>query len=372
MKQRKKHTKLKIALVSILLAVVLGEGFNYFFGNRAILSYIENNIEAVEATTDGGVTVTRDPFDGHQVITPNTDREIRVLQLTDIHLTCGFPTYFLDCSAVDAVYALVKEAKPDLIVLTGDSVSPIVFTGATGNSALIAEAIGTLFERIGIPWTIVYGNHDSEGFMSKEEMSQYYASLPHCLFEIGPSDIDGYGNHLIKLQNYDGTLNNVLFFMDSQGGFPGNYDNVHENQVAWYGETVDALEALHGKFDSVLYIHIPVAEYKTLLTRLESGDPGVEKTHGDINESIGCGANYGLYDKVVEKGSTKYIFFGHDHTNSAGLRDKEDGVILSYSLSIDFSAYPLTRFTSYQRGGNIMHFGQSEMRLEQLYIDDIQ
>jgi hypothetical protein len=92
----------------------------------------------------------------------------------------------------------------------------------------------------------------------------------------------------------------------------------------------------------------------SLAERYEKGDASVEKLYGELgelNKRVAYGEDHGLYDALCEKQTTKYVFFGHDHTNLAAFRDKEDGIVLSYSPSIDFSTYPSTRFTSFQRGG---------------------
>lgn len=52
-----------------------------------------------------------------------TDRDYKILQLTDLHL--GFGSSFeKDRLALAAVTELIRRTEPDLIVLTGDSVFP--------------------------------------------------------------------------------------------------------------------------------------------------------------------------------------------------------------------------------------------------------
>lgn len=374
-KERMKKRRIVLPIVAAFVALLLGLlTFNYVSGTDAIIGYIEETVSPVES--EHSFTVNLDGGDGFysfQVTDMSgDDADLRVLQLTDIHLTCGYPTYFLDVAAVDAVYELVKATRPDLIVLTGDIVSPIIFTGATGNSALIARAVGALFTQMEIPWTVIYGNHDFEGFASKSELSEYYESLDYCLFQRGPSDIDGEGNTVIKVKNRDGSLRHALFFLDSHGGMPGGYDNPHENQIAWYKNTVDALRTRYGDFESILYQHIPLEEQKLFAERYENGDGGVECLYGELHKGVASGTNYGLYDALVEKGTTKYVFFGHDHTNLAAYRDTADGITLSYSPSIDFSTYVFTRFTSYQRGGTVVSIGMDgKARVSQIYSDTL-
>ncbi len=368
---KRKHRKLKI-VCSVLLILALLLGYNYIFGTSAICSYIEETVSPVTPLSGEHLTVGKDEADGFVTLTPATDRDIRVLHLTDLHLTCGYPTYFLDRAAVDAIYALVAASRPDLIILNGDSISPILISGATGNTMRIAEAIGTLFEKIGIPWTLVYGNHDREGFAGLAEISAYFESLPHCVFQTGPEGIDGYGNQVLKLLRPTGELRQALFLLDSNGGSFFGYDNVHENQVAWYRETAASLTARHGDFQAAMYLHIPVEEYATLAEKYRNGDPSVDKLYGENHESISYGTNYGLYAAAAESGVVRYMFFGHDHNNSMGLRDNETGIIMSFSMSIDFSAYPFTKFNSYQRGGNLLTLlPNGEMSFVQIPIDSL-
>jgi len=373
-KKRKVKKRILLTFFSVFAVLLFSFfGWNYAFGTDAVISYIEETVFPVESTHNVEAVLDGDGFYSLSV---ENDEELKILQLTDIHFSCGYPTYTLDCAAVDAIYTIVKKTRPDLIVLTGDIISPIVFTGATGNSSLMARAVATLFARMEIPWTILYGNHDDEGFMSRSELSAYFEAQPFSLFRKGPDTIDGEGNAVIKVKNQDGTLRHALFFLDSNGGSVTGYDNPHENQVAWYKETVDRLRAAYGEFESVLYQHIPPKQMQSLAERYEKGDTSVEKLYGELselNKRVAYGEDHGLYDALVLKGTTKYVFFGHDHTNLAAFRDKEDGIVLSYSPSIDFSAYPSTRFTSFQRGGTLVFISAiGTARVEQIYSDTIE
>ena len=54
------------------------------------------------------------------------DREFRILQLTDLHLGFSFLSRNKDRLAMEAVRKIIKTARPDLIVLTGDSIFPFL------------------------------------------------------------------------------------------------------------------------------------------------------------------------------------------------------------------------------------------------------
>lgn len=51
-----------------------------------------------------------------------TDRDYKILQLTDLHLGFGMFSGKKDRLALAAVTELIRRTGPDLIVLTGDSV----------------------------------------------------------------------------------------------------------------------------------------------------------------------------------------------------------------------------------------------------------
>ena len=53
-----------------------------------------------------------------------TDRDYKILQLTDLHLGFGLFSRKKDKLAMAAVTELIHRTEPDLIVLTGDSVFP--------------------------------------------------------------------------------------------------------------------------------------------------------------------------------------------------------------------------------------------------------
>ena len=59
-----------------------------------------------------------------------------------------------------------------------------------------------------------------------------------------------------------------------------------------------------------------------------------------------------LFEAVLEFGSTKALFYGHDHLNNFVLDYK--GVILSYGYSIDYLAYSGIDQEGYQRGCTVI------------------
>ena len=63
--------------------------------------------------------------DGREVIIKKAGQPLRILQLTDIHIGGSVSTRKKDKLALDAVRKIVKNAKPDFVVVTGDMVYPM-------------------------------------------------------------------------------------------------------------------------------------------------------------------------------------------------------------------------------------------------------
>ena len=173
-------------------------------------------------------------------------------------------------------------------------------------------------------------------------------------------------------------------------GILGDYDNVHADQIEWYRDTIehyteknrttynslDESERPEGfNTDAILsymYMHIPPEEMRTAYNEAVEGEIYDIATYGIVGEGgevVYCSDHPDrLFETVVELGSTKGIFFGHDHLNSIHLNYQ--GVLLGYGYSIDYSAY--AGGTGYQRGCTVLTVstdGEWSLRYSNYYSD---
>ena len=220
-------------------------------------------------------------------------------------------------------------------------------------------------------------------------------AMQYCLFSAGPADIFGECNHIIRVENSQGLTTNAFVMIDSNAyaekdvlGLEWDYDNVHEDQIAWYRENIEyytqrnlvaygALEesARPADFDtsaihSYMYMHIPPEEMRAAYNAVAKGDISDPAVYGIAGEDgkVVYSSEYPdkLFETVVELGSTKGIFFGHDHLNSLHLT--HEGVLLAYGYSIDYSAY--AGGTGYQRGCTLLTLsgdGTADLRYSNYY-----
>ncbi len=327
----------------------------------------------------------------------NTDRDLKVVQLTDVHIGGGSMSLESDKRAMNAVAALLTYEKPDLVVITGDMVYPVPFQAGTFNNSLSTKMIISLLETLGVYYTVCFGNHDSEayGTHKREEISDMWAAddLKYSLYQEGPDDIYGFGNHVIKVKNSDGIVTNAFFMLDSNEyvdgdilGIQWKYDSIHEDQINWYKETVLAIDAAnkavksdYPMFKSLAFFHIPLEEFGIAWN--EYKDNGHQDTedvkvldgyfHEDGEKSYSGIYGCNMYETMQELGSTKGVFCGHDHTNNAIINYK--GINLVYGMSIDYLAYSeLFDDGGAQRGCTVITVpqeGDIEISLENYYQD---
>ncbi len=320
-----------------------------------------------------------------------TDEDFKILQLTDIHIGGGFLSISKDSKSLNAVAAMVSEEKPDLVVVTGDIAYPVVFQAGTLNNKTSAQLFADLMEQLGVYWCLGFGNHDTEvySYYSREDIAALYESdkYPHCLFLSGDESADGCGNYVINIKNTSGEITQSLFVFDSHSytdndyfGIMWKYDCIHEKQIAWYENELEALALLNGgkQPKSLAFFHIPLQEYKDAW--YEYTDNNCEDTEnvkyiygkaGEHNLIVYCSDyNNGLFDKMLELGSTQGVFCGHDHLNNFSLEYK--GIRLTYGYSIDYLAYSGIMNYGLQRGCTVITVspnGTFDCRQENYYQD---
>lgn len=179
--------------------------------------------------------------DGREVIVKEKGKPFRILQLTDVHIGGSLGTRKKDKLALAAVEKVVKNANADFVAVTGDMVYPMPWMlQGSFNNLKSSKMFASLMESLGVEWTVVFGNHDSEVWakLNKQELADFYASQPHCHFQKGDSNIFGVGNYCIPLLNEDGSLNTALMFIDSNAyltwNFFSGFDVIHDDQIEWY------------------------------------------------------------------------------------------------------------------------------------------
>jgi 3',5'-cyclic AMP phosphodiesterase CpdA len=304
-------------------------------------------------------------FDGeYSVFTKKDDKDFKILQLTDLHFGRGLLTIRSDKKANNAVISLVERVKPDLIILTGDNAYPIPMFSGTINNMRESKFVAKLMESFEIPWTMVFGNHDTEPFAThtRKQLCDFYSKQPHCLLRNSDENIFGVGNHIIKINNADNTSNMALVMLDSNmyinKSFFSTFDNIHDDQIDWYQNNIKKISGEGALVPSLAFFHMPLIEYRDAWEKLKMGNTDEVTYHcgtiGEINDHIGFSRRKkgNFFAKMLEFGSLKGCFCGHDHLNNISMTYK--GIRLSYGMSIDYLAYKGINKKYTHRGGTVI------------------
>lgn len=380
MSNEKKGKALK-ALISILVALVAFVAVTVgvtLVGNKANLEKAKS-FSTVEFEKQ---LVPEKDKNGNWTFT--TDESFKVLQLTDVHIGGGWMSLKKDGMALNAVAAMVTAEKPDLVIVTGDIGYPVPFQSGTFNNKASARIFAELMEKLGVYWTLGFGNHDTEAYsyFSREDMAEFYSSedFSYCLFQSGPENISGSGNQIINIKKSNGVISQSLYILDSHSytdgdifGFMWKYDNIKQDQIDWYRQTVEEYNAENAQtckslgikesdVKSTMYFHIPLTEYRDAW--YEYVDNGFEDTEdvklvygtaGESKKVVYCGMGEDeLFETIQELGSTTGIFCGHDHKNNFSLYYK--GIRLTYGKSVDYLAYPGIYKLGSQRGCTVIMY----------------
>lgn len=389
----KNNIVLKI-LAIIAVVVVLFWGVTSAItelGNKSNMKKVEN-IEGVKIENQ---LVPYEDENGYWTFT--TDKDFKVVQFSDIHIGAGWMCHGKDLKALNAVAAMVTEEKPDLVIVTGDIAYPIPPQAGTSDNLTEANLFATLMENLGVYWTVTFGNHDTEAYSKydRAQIADFYenSGFKYCLFKSGPDDIDGYGNNVINIKNSKGEITQSIFTFDSHAylnhdilGFGYNYDNIRESQVEWYRECVEKFTAYNRSVSnmenpvpkSTAFFHIPLKEYQDAWYEyLNNGFKDTENAkliegvagEGGIIVFPGEGEDT-LFETMLELGSTKGIFCGHDHDNNFTMEYK--GIRLCYGMSVDYLAYIGISGRGAQRGCKVITYspdGSFTTKNENYYQD---
>ena len=366
-----------LAIISTILCVIL----LLLVGVVAIdvIAY-RQNIRIVESKEYVGSELTPVMEDG--VYTFYTDRDFRILQLTDIHIGGGAFSIGKDRKAFDAVATLVGRVKPDLVVVTGDIVYPVPFQSGTLDNRRETELFVSLMDTLGVYYAVTFGNHDTESYSlyTRDDLYNIYRSSKYCLIDRA-KNVDDI-NYAINVKNSQGIITQTLYMLDTHSyvsGFLDEYDGLHQNQIDWYKAEVNRMNNLNKAVDenapavkSLAFFHIPLREYETAWEEYRAN--GYNNTENvtfhygfakEKNEEVCCSVpEDNFFETALELGSTQGMFCGHDHINVWSVDYK--GIRLSYGMSIDHLAYFGIENEHEQRGGTVITISpEGEMSIEQ-------
>ncbi len=297
---------------------------------------------------------------------------------------------------LDAAYDRVN---PDLVVFTGDNIlgnhlrdarfgSRKVILSPDGEYEAMKTAIHHIAEpvdRRGIPFTMIYGNHDDMNFISKEKQAEIWRGYDSFVGLDDTGDSGDVATFNLPVMSSDGKKTAFnLWFIDSARLDKAEekcHTGVKKQAVEWYINKSNRLKEQNGgkSVPSVLFQHIPFSEMTRLNSPCKKDDYGAlplfkkgepEKyirldpavADGFLGEPIdGCEENNGEFDAIKKQGDVAAAVFGHDHRNN--FIAELDGIRIFQSSAASFRCYG-NRF----RGVRVIEITENEPESVKTYF----
>ena len=396
-KRKKRGLWWKIPVWIVIVAAVLaGSAMLVNYGVSLHLRHYISSFEPVDYSGVDRVVPEKDPQTGYYTFT--TDRDLKIMMLTDIHLGGGFWSREKDRKTVYEIITMLQKEKPDLVILDGDNTfavpGPVYNGGGTLNNYMAAKDVITIFNHEGVYFSTVFGNHDTEVFdyTGRQKLGQLYMNdrFEYCIFDqnfTDGGDLPSVSNQIIQVKNTKGELTKALLLIDSNAYVDNsikavldwNYDIIRDSTVDWAAESITAL----GSPETVAFFHIPVSEYRIAYEELDENDwkdtKDTKYISGVWDELIDDSTDSRIWHGgITKEGPLEDIdkFFetlgpdgldvleacycGHDHVNNAMVNYR--GVDLCYGYSIDNLAYKDINYSGAQRGATVITIGADGKR----------
>ena len=313
------------------------------------------SIDTSEDVKDGNRYDTKEYF-----VNLDYKDDFRILQLSDIHLG--------EKDNADEHFKILtktfNDADADFVILNGDFL--------TYANKRVAKQLFDFIDSFNIPWACAFGNHDEQCLFSIDWLTDYLNNYgSNCVFlDLKDDDVFGSSNYVINLMD-NNSIHDQIILMDSNRYYFGNYigyDYIKPSQIEWYERVVNDSKSINGStVNSLLFMHIPVPEFNDAWYeaggedaqnaikqqggfRDENSKTGLEKhiNYSEYTSQFGKNGtvfeygfsnpdssapkyNSGLFDKIVDLGSTKAIIVSHDHTYNSRILYK--GVYLCYGIN---------------------------------------
>ncbi|MBQ7540973.1 MAG: metallophosphoesterase [Clostridia bacterium] len=246
--------------------------------------------------------------------------------------------------------------KPDLVIYLGDN----TLAGGYEKQKQAIEAVTAPVRERNVPFAIVFGNHDDEFGVTKEELLEIYRGLGCLTYDAVP-ELHGVGNCNLPILSSDGKKTAFNLWLIDSGTYntdagASGYDYVHEDQLRWYKETAAQLAAENGGkvVPALDFQHIVIPEiYDKLYAKLTfpmgklsqerlgaiySTTPVLTRLNGYWLEQCCPPDVYdGQLDAWKEVGDVLAEFHGHDHNNSYEVNI--DGIDVINVPSVGCNAY---------------------------------
>lgn len=263
----------------------------------------------------------------------NLNSEFVILLMTDLHFG---EDATLDEKTAKLQDKLIGFIRPDLVVITGDSVGGWNWNRRPNWYFPHWQNFTNVFSERKTPYAFTLGNHDPEADLSSKDIINLDQTHEYSVMKYRGQENNGTSNYHIPIFSNlkDNYVSYNLWLFDSMSrtceGMVISYGCVTYKQIEWYNQLSKNLS--NNSFSSYgsAFMHIPPTAVKTLYNFFN--------TTGTKAEPFSCPRlNTCLFNNITQTGNIQNIFFGHDHDNDFHGIYKD--VLLKYCRKTGFGNY---------------------------------
>jgi hypothetical protein len=265
-----KHTWKRLLGVSLALMLLLS---SLAFGSFADSELLQISAEQRK---------TQEKPEGADALQFRADGTFTIVQVTDTQ-----EIFTTSTMTKDFFNWLAGEVDPDLFILTGDNISDGgAVTGIPAMNRWVVngsiDRLMNIFDGIGVPTTMVLGNHDAEasGVTRWQEVQRYQDHTSYIGFAAEGAEENNnkhWGTHNLLLKDSKGVNDIYNLWLFDSGDYAADigYNCVTKTQVDWFNKTSKDL----GNLPSLAFQHIVPIDVFNYLDPATEGEPGaIQKT----------------------------------------------------------------------------------------------
>jgi predicted MPP superfamily phosphohydrolase len=273
-------------------------------------------------------------------------KEFTILQFTDLHYG---EDGMNDVNSTILQQKLINFTSPDLVIITGDSVSGYAWDNL--NSTFYKDcwhAWTKPMRKMKVPYAYTLGNHDDQADFTRKQIIDLDRTHNYSLTQYNPN-ITGATNYYLPIYSSQNEtdVSTLLWMFDTNDetceGMTDSWGCFEVDQVEWYKNETKKIKQFYNKhINGLAFFHIPIPEYIDMYNW--------RKTYNFRNEGIACPRkNTQLFKAILESKNVNATFCGHDHDNDHG--GFFYGIELVYGRKTGYGGYGPSYF---QRGARVI------------------
>ncbi len=291
--------------------------------------------------------------------------KFKILQVSDPQ-----DMHYIRHSMIKMLNTAYDKLKPDLVLFTGDNVLSNHLLDARIGNRQVKQGFNETFKRMkksfdyilnplekrGIPFAIIFGNHDDWCCMTKEEILGLYRSYSGFTGLKDTNGEGGTGTYNMLICSSDTPKFN-LWLMDTSRHCKQDdicYTGMKKEAVEWYINKSNELKAQNaGKpLPSLMFQHIPMPETEDCVEECSKDDQNAIKAKGGkyyrlkpdcVNSgrlyelTPGYSENNGQFEAIKQQKDVLAVVYGHHHKNIFDI--EHEGVRMIQTPCASFRCY---------------------------------